>query len=141
MPDPQYLAKTLLSVTVKEYVRFVADWLPNASDLERSPTLTRDPVVDALVAAAAEHVSVDRGLPVPAWTQQADRFLDRPCCGSRTIPSRVEMLVLHLPPTAVPRRWKGSFARAWLYRHCLAMTPPSFRRHALIIEKESLVSL
>ena len=142
MASPEALATTLLAVTPREYVRFLADWLPSASSLTQAPPLTRVPVVDALAAAAAEHAARVRGLPVPAWTQRADRFLDQDWWGSRIVPSRADqVLLLRLPPAAVPRKWRGRYARAWLHRHCLATTPLSFRRHALIIENDSLTSI
>lgn len=41
------------------------------------PPPTGDRRHDAYLAALAEHVSLQRGLPRPAWTTDADRFLDR----------------------------------------------------------------
>lgn len=75
MAVPQVLADTLRGLTTSEYVRFVADWLGDASDLEATPRLTGDPVVDALVAAAAAHVAFTQTGQVPAWTEEPERIL------------------------------------------------------------------
>lgn len=142
MSCPEDLAASLSAVTAKEYVRFVADWLPRASQLTEEPSLTFIPVVDALVGAAAEYAACIRHLPVPAWTQGPKRFLGEVWWGSRIIPGHADrVLLLRLPRYTLPHRWRGRYARAWLYRYCLAATPLSFRRHGLVIENDSLVSV
>ncbi len=45
--------------------------------IAEQPPSTGDTRRDAYLAALAEHVSLQRGLPRPAWTTHPDRFLDR----------------------------------------------------------------
>lgn len=46
--------------------------------LTDEPELTDDDRVNAYLAAVAEHLAIQNRSPVPAWTQQVQRFLRRP---------------------------------------------------------------
>lgn len=48
-----------------------------ARAIEERPTLTGDERADAYLAALAEHLSARHSLERPAWTCEAERFLDR----------------------------------------------------------------
>jgi hypothetical protein len=63
--SPKDLAATLSTVSPSEYVRFVADWMERATDLDEAPMLTGMLVVDAFVAAAAAHVAFVRSVGSP----------------------------------------------------------------------------
>lgn len=113
MFDPQALADTLVEVTPPEYVRFVAHWLTQATDVSEPARPTGDPVVDALVAAAAAHHAFTRGETVPVWTEESDRYLS----------------TLWYPgPDA-------------LFPNALVHTPLSFTIHGVLIDADSLASL
>ena len=62
MAAPQELADTLVTLTPPEYVRFVADWMRQATDLDQSPGLTGVPEIDALVHSPLAFFL--RGVPV-----------------------------------------------------------------------------
>lgn len=110
---PQALADALVQVSPGEYVRFVAHWLTGATDLDQSPNLTGNPVVDALVAAAAAHVAFTRTGQVPAWTEEPDRSL--------------------------PRLWyPGPDA---LFPNALVHSPLLFTLHGVLVEADSLASV
>lgn len=113
MSLPQVLADTLSQVCAEEYVRFVADWMRDATGLDTEPSLTGDPVVDALVAAAAAHVAFTSTGVVPTWTESAGRSLD----------------ALWYPgPNS-------------LFPNAMVHTPLLFRLHGVLIEADSLVSV
>jgi len=46
--------------------------------IAEEPPLTESQRANAYYAAVAEHLAFSYGLPVPAWTSSASRFLDRP---------------------------------------------------------------
>ena len=53
------------------------------SPAERNAALAGEPtrigsIEDAYLAALAEHLALDARLPVPAWTEEAHRFLSEP---------------------------------------------------------------
>lgn len=77
MSGPAALAATLGEVSETEYVRFVADWLCRASDLDQPPALTGNGTVDALIAAAAAHAAMIHGQPIPGWTNEPGRRLEQ----------------------------------------------------------------
>lgn len=113
MSSPQQLADTLQAVRQEEYVRFTAHWLTEASDLDRAPRLTGDPVVDALTAAAAGHASSRVTGRAPRWTTQPER--------------------------ALPSLWyPGPDA---LFANALTHTPVAFKLHGVLIERASLESV
>lgn len=50
---------------------------------ERDAALVREPdqlepLKDAYLAALAEHLALESGLPAPSWTEQPERFLSEP---------------------------------------------------------------
>jgi len=112
MSSPQVLADTLREVTPVEYVRFVAHWMTEATDLERAAALTGTAVVDALVAAAAAHVGFTRSGQVPEWTEESGRSL--------------------------PTFWYPGPDS--LFPNALVHSPLLFRLHGVLIEADSLVS-
>jgi len=75
VPSPTDLALTLQHVEEHEYVRFAAHWMTNATDLDSPAELTGDDVVDALVAAAAAWVGIQKTGSEPAWTYGDGRAL------------------------------------------------------------------
>ncbi|MPQ98127.1 hypothetical protein GB931_09375 [Modestobacter sp. I12A-02628] len=113
MSTPSDLAATLTDVTEREYVRFVADWMTRAEQLEEVPPLTGAAVIDALVAAAASHVAFQRTGSVPSWTQEPARRLDS--------------------------FWHPGSAA--LLANALVHAPLSFKLHGILIEADSLVSV
>lgn len=113
MSSPQVLADTLSQVEAVEYVRFVADWIRDATDLAVEPSFTGNAVVDALVGAAAAHVDFTRTGEVPSWTENPRRSLDR---------------VWYPGPDA-------------LFPNALVHTPLLFRLHGVLVEADSLVSV
>ena len=113
MASPQVLADTLVDVSVPEYTRFVAHWMTHASDLGSVPVLTMNPVVDALVAAAAAHVAFATDGAVPGWTEQ---------------PTRSLATLWHPGPDA-------------FFPNALVHAPLLFRLHGVLIEADSLVSV
>ncbi len=113
MSSPQVLADTLKQVTPAEYVRFVAHWMTEATDLDDAPTLTDTPVTNALVAATAAHVQFTRDGRVPDWTEEPGRSLS----------------TLWYPgPDA-------------LFPNALVHSPLLFTLHGVLIEADSLVSV
>ncbi len=113
MSSPADLADTLTQVTEREYVRFTADWLTDASDLDIEPPLTGNPVIDALVSAAAAHAKFSTSGEVPAWTGSKERVLD------------------HFWHPGHPN----------MFAYALVHSPASFSLHGLLIEEGSLVSV
>lgn len=113
MAAPQELADTLVALTTPEYVRFVAGWMLHATDLDLAPELTGVPVVDALVAAAAVHLTGELGSPLPRWTNEPDRFMDS---------------FWYLGPDA-------------LHPNALVHSPLAFLLHGVLVEADSLVSV
>lgn len=113
MSSPQALADTLVDVTPQEYVRFVAAWIEEASALDRAADLTGDAVVDAMVAAAAAHVSYQERGQVPDWTEEPQRSLS----------------TLWYPgPDA-------------LFPNALVHSPLLFTLHGVLVEADSLASV
>lgn len=100
-------------MTAPEYVRFVADWIMHADDLDRAPDLSGVPEIDALVAAAAAHVALSRGATEPAWVDEPERYSTS----------------LWYPGPDV------------LFPNALVHSPLSFLLHGVLVEEESLVSL
>ena len=142
MSSPDDLVWTLAAVTPSEYVRFVADWLTDASDLALEPPLTGNATIDALVAAATEHAAHRSGTTSPAWVSGASRSLDRAWWGGRPIPSRPERwALLTLPDWVIPRGLRKRRPRAWLFHYCQTTTPDAFLRHRIIISADSLTSI
>lgn len=76
------------------------------------PPFTGDPRYDALLAAAAEHVSARHGLPAPLWTATAERFLTHAWWISDLSSAR-------------------SFALVW--------TPAAFRRRGIYLDRHDLI--
>jgi hypothetical protein len=107
----QELADDLIVVDQADYVRCVADWISRAGDVTRPAEITGTPLIDALVAAAASHVALRRGMSAPEWTNGH----------------------------ALDRFWHpGSPAfLAWSFAHA----PAAFKCRGLLIEEESLVSV
>jgi hypothetical protein len=110
---PQQLADTLASVSEPEYVRFVAQWMTSATDLDVAPDLTGNPVIDALVAAATAHVAVTRGDRIPDWTEERGRSLST---------------VWYPGPNA-------------LLPNALVHSPLAFTLHGVLVEEASLASI
>ena len=75
------------------------------------PPLTNDARFDALLGAAAEHISARQGRPGPLWTITLDRFLTRPWW-----------------PTQLPSARTG--AMLW--------TPAAFRRRGIFLDRHDL---
>lgn len=113
MAAPQELADTLVALTPPEYVRFVADWLVHATDLDQAPGLTGVPEIDALVAAATVHLAGECGSPVPSWTDEPERFMDN---------------FWYPGPDA-------------LFPNALVHSPLAFLLHGVLVEADSLVSV
>jgi len=113
MASPQMLADVLADVTPDEYVRFVADWISDASDLDVAAKLTGDRVVDAIVAAAAAHVSYNERGWVPTWTEEPPRSLS----------------TLWYPGPDV------------LFANALVHSPLLFTLHGVLVEADSLESV
>ena len=100
--------------------RAVLGWMDEASREDREtvvlaiderPALTGDVRVDALLAAAAEHVSFHAEVRVPAWLSEADRFL------------RTAWFPIDLPSIRV----RG-----------LVSSPASFARRGIFIDRSDL---
>lgn len=113
MAAPQDLADTLVALTPPEYVRFVADWMVRAGELDQAPGLTGVPEIDALVAAAAAQVAADRGELVAAWTNEPTRFTRN---------------FWYPGPDA-------------LFPNALVHSPLAFFLHGVLVERDSLVSV
>jgi hypothetical protein len=111
--EPQKLADVLLDVTPEEYVRFVAHWMSEATDLDQAASLTSNPTIDALVAAAAAHVDFACNGHVPAWTEEPGRSLSS---------------LWYPGPDA-------------LFPNALVNSPLLFTLHGVLIEADSLVSV
>jgi hypothetical protein len=79
--------------------------------LTRTPELTGSALIDAYLAAVAEHLSNEVGLPAPAWVDDSDRFLRR---------WWIESDVPSARPTAV------------------AQSPAAFRRRGIFISDRAL---
>lgn len=75
MSTPTELAETLKQLNENEYVRFVAHWMTEASDVDAAAELTGDAVIDALVASAAALVGYQRTGAEPEWTHSDGRAL------------------------------------------------------------------
>lgn len=75
------------------------------------PPFTGDPRYDALLAAAAEHLTARHGLPAPLWTTTAERFLPYGW-------------------------WISSLPSARTY--ALIWTPAAFRRHGIYLDRHDL---
>lgn len=75
------------------------------------PPMVGNPRYDALLAAAAEHLTARHALPGPLWTMTVDRFLDRPWWISTLPSARVQALL-------------------W--------TPASFRRRGIYLDRHDL---
>ena len=113
MSSPTDLATTLSVVAPSEYVRFVADWMTHAEDLNQTPALTGTIVVDALVAAAASHVAFTSGAPIPDWTEE---------------PARTSDTLWYPGPNS-------------LFPNALVNSPLSFVVHGVLVDADSLVSV
>ena len=79
--------------------------------ITEEPPLTGDPRYDALLAAAAEHLSARYGLPAPLWTATADRFLTHAW-------------------------WISPLPSARIY--ALLWTPAAFRRRGIYLDRHDL---
>jgi len=98
-----------------DLVRLTAHWIDRAVSYPdqgycEDPGLTGDGVVDALVAAAVETVSLRRGDFSPQWTSGPERFLTT---------------VWHPGPPGM---------LAWSFAHA----PGSFKVRGLLVESDSL---
>lgn len=113
MSSPTVLVETLSQVTETEYVRFTADWLTDADDLDSEPPLTGNRVIDAIVSAAAAHAEFTTSGEVPSWTGTPERVLDR--------------------------FWHPGHPNMFAYS--LVHSPASFSLHGVLIEEGSLVSV
>lgn len=113
MSSPAELAETLSQVTDGEYVRFTADWLTGADDLDAEPPLTGNKVIDAIVSAAAAHAKFTATGEVPSWTGTPERVLRR--------------------------FWHPGHPNMFAY--ALVHSPASFSLHGVLIEEGSLVSV
>lgn len=113
MAAPQELADTLVALTPPEYVRFVADWMLHATDLDQAPGLTGVPEIDALVAAAAAQVAMDRNEPASTSTGEPDRVMRN---------------FWYPGPDA-------------LFPNALVHSPLAFFVHGVLVERDSLVSV
>lgn len=118
MNNAQQLTDALVQSPESDFVRIVADWIQRSikdadRDLDTEPRLSINPVIDALVAAAAEHVALHTGGEVPAWVSRADRRLET--------------------------FWYPGFDS--LFANALAHTPVSFSHRGLFIEADSLESV
>lgn len=81
--------------------------------IAEEPPFTGDTRYDALLAAAAEHLSARHGLPAPLWTITADRFL-------------------------ATAWWISPLPSARTY--ALVWTPAAFRRHGIYLDRHDLTS-
>lgn len=77
------------------------------------PRSTGDQRFDAMLAAVAEHLCVQSGVPTPKWTLDPQRFLDRAW-------------------------WVSSLPSA--RRRALVHSPASFRRRGVMIDRHDLTS-
>jgi hypothetical protein len=73
-----------------------------AAMLADEPPSTDSQRADAYYAAVAEHLAFTYGLPVPPWTSNPSRFLDRPFfpCGLESL----KAILIRDSPTAFRRR-------------------------------------
>jgi len=79
--------------------------------LSRKPATTGSKLIDAYLAAVAEQLSTEAGLPAPAWVEDPDRFLQR---------WWIESDVPSARPTAV------------------AQSPAAFRRRGIFVSERAL---
>jgi hypothetical protein len=107
------LVATLAAVTEESYVRVVADWLAHGEIAPAGPTLTGQPVVDALVAAGTAHLARLNETEAPAWTQEPARIL--------------------------ATFWHPGSDRFFAYS--LAHSPAEFAARGILVEQDSLVSV
>ena len=107
------LVRTLRGVREEEYVRFVADWLTRAVDLDDAPALTGNRTIDALAAAATAHCAMTRHSAIPAWTNEPERVLDQ---------------VWYPGPSG-------------LFAHALVHSPLAFVNRGVLVEEHSLESV
>jgi len=87
--------------------------MARANDLDQSPDLSGVSEVDALVAAAAAHVALRRGDPVPEWTDE---------------PQRYSATLWYAGPDV-------------LFPNALVHSPLSFLLHGVLVEEKSLESV
>lgn len=107
------LAATLAASPQENYVRVVADWLAHGEVALAGPTLTGQPVVDALVAAGTAHLARLRKTEAPPWTREPARIL--------------------------PSFWHPGSDRFFAYS--LAHAPAEFAVRGILIEQDSLASV
>ncbi len=79
-----------------------------AAMIAERPELTGDRHFDAYLAALAEHLAVRRGLSVPAWVHEGERFLDQ---------------------------WWFPTAFRSLHALALVQSPASFRRRGIFVDE------
>ena len=114
MCTPSDLAETLQRVDEHEYVRFTADWMTRAADIDDEPPLTGDEVIDALTAAASALIGMRRTGSEPEWTTRLGRGLQ-------------------------DRLWHPGNPRMLAYS--LVRSPASFIVRGIVVEEDSLVSV
>lgn len=88
------------------------DALPQAL-IDEDPDLTGDPRFDALLAAAAEHISYHHNTPAPQWCYQPNRILNH---------------AWWIAPYRQARTW------------ALSSTPAAFRIRGIYIERRDLTN-
>ena len=118
MFDAQQLVDVLGSSPETDFVRLAADWIQRATkdenrNLLAEPHLSGDAVIDALVAAATEHVALRTGSQIPSWVAGPSRRLET--------------------------FWYPGFDA--LFANALAHTPVSFSHRGLFVEADSLMSV
>lgn len=111
--SPQDLVDALKGEPETMWVRLTAHWMTRASALGTAPRPSGNPVVDALVAAAAAEVARRRGTEPPRWSTKPDRVL-------KTF-------------------WHPSGPR--FFGWSLAHAPAEFRARGVLVEADSLVSV
>lgn len=112
-PAAQELADALASEPETMYVRLAAHWLTHGDPTGPAPTLTGIRVADALVAATVALRAQRVGLPVPAWTNEPQRALER---------------IWHPGPPQ-------------LFGYSLAHAPAELKARGIVVEADSLVSV
>lgn len=118
MTGAQELADALGNSPDTDFVRLVADWIQRSTrdagrNLLTEPVLTGEPVIDAIVAAASEHVALRTGADFPPWVSAKSRRLET--------------------------FWYPGFDA--LFANALAHTPVSFSHRGIFIEADSLESV
>src|SRR6266852_964240 len=108
--------KTLPNEASGRILQFIDDFRSRRRNRQRElisdkPGHTGSPVIDAYLAALAEHLSNEVGLAAPAWVEDPDRFLTK---------WWIESDVPSARPTA------------------LAQSPAAFRRRGIFISERSL---